>query len=738
MGNQDQAGLAAGEQISSQVHLGWARVFHETVLPLLITVITIGMFTRLDQAHEALFGTIGPAPHSLNGTPVSYDHYIGSQFFALVFAICLLGFGTWYSTRLLLTIDRARRHPLESMQPSRAVQAYPRLIGALTSAALILALIGAEFGPGNDHTIRRISALLAVLLPLGIAIYAAHRQKLDRPFLGLFGVWLATPWFGVIWSRPQFYSWTVVIALSILCYVPSLQYAFFKFRRPVLQRFGWPIQGVDDSAPFGGRGAAIRLGLLGSIGLSMLATLCFGSPAIARALGSSAIVLSAITAILFTLSALTLVLRRLAHNRPGFILIGATCIVGVYLVLHGLFGWTVFDEKLGEEMLAPVSSPSGFRNRQPSQSPDIVVNAFGGGLRAALFTAEVMADLDDHSCGEFGRRLKRLSGVSGGSLGIATYMVLRQEFVSSGGWVDCTPSTQNRRQLSMLVDDTLLQDHLSAPLARMLSTDLIPGVTPRRGQALLDSWQDALTSVLAVRARVPRLGAVSLAGLAMPLRELDGGVNPAPAVFFNATDVATGERVWFSNRGEFVNSDGTQTVADNFQVGQAVLHSARFPVVSPAGRFVSKASSISLVDGGYADNSGASTLLETDQSGAGRHWLNIDGNPPEKTCQESLTKPVKGFFSGADALFAVRESQARLAVRRFRQTGTPGILLKPDNDKAFEQTMKDAHDRCEFVQGLRSAPLGWYLTPVTIGNQDLARREAVRQACDTLKPLCGT
>ena len=63
---------------------------------------------------------------------------------------------------------------------------------------------------------------------------------------------------------------------------------------------------------------------------------------------------------------------------------------------------------------------------KPDESPVFFVAAAGGGLRAAYWTATMLAAADDHTCGEFGRHVYAYSGVSGGSLGIAAYLAQRQ------------------------------------------------------------------------------------------------------------------------------------------------------------------------------------------------------------------------------------------------------------------------------------------------------------------------
>jgi predicted acylesterase/phospholipase RssA len=713
----------------------WLFVVHETILPLVIACATVAVFVRLDQAHEALFGTIGQASRSLVGAPRPVIEYIGSQFYAFAGAIALIGAAVWYSSRLLLTVDAENRPHLSPLAfsdryASSATEVYPRLIGAAASAALVTALIIAQEG----HV---LLALLAPLLPLAAAVCIvqgwAQRWRL---LVGL--VAASIPWFLVIASRPGEFSWPVIGALSALCYLPSLLYAGAAQRRFLLRKLGLHPPAASANLRFTWAEGVLRLLAMGAAGGALLLLLSAGPPAIARVLGSAAIVLLSITASLCTLCALTLVLRRLSRNTPGIVVVGLALLLAAYLLLHATLGWSPFQEDVGREKLAPGSAPPASRQVQSAAAPDIVVNAYGGGLRSALFTAQILAELDDRSCGEFGRRLERLSGVSGGSLGLAAYMVLRQEFVASGGWIDCKAAYTNLPQLALLVEDALIQDHLSAVLTRMLSSDLVPYLAPRRGQALLDSWQDAITSVLSSRERIAGKGRVSLAGLALPLRLLSGGIAPAPAVYFNATDVRNGQRFWFSNRGTFgSDATGILLLPPMFQVGQAVLHSARFPVVSPAGVFFVGGDERLLVDGGYADNSGASTLLDTDTPLPGRHWLNIDGNPPDKLCAETEATPSSQMFSGLDALLAVRQSQAGLAVNRYRQTGEIDVALKPNLDLVFKPTIEDDAKRCEFIKRLHREPLTWYLTPVTVGDQSLARSDAVNKACDALRPLCG-
>src|SRR5690349_7426754 len=67
-----------------------------------------------------------------------------------------------------------------------------------------------------------------------------------------------------------------------------------------------------------------------------------------------------------------------------------------------------------------------------SKVAQLAIHEDSGGLRAALFTAEVLALADDMSCGDFGSHVFAASGVSGRSLGIATWAVMRSELTQLG------------------------------------------------------------------------------------------------------------------------------------------------------------------------------------------------------------------------------------------------------------------------------------------------------------------
>jgi hypothetical protein len=144
----------------------------------------------------------------------------------------------------------------------------------------------------------------------------------------------------------------------------------------------------------------------------------------------------------------------------------------------------------------------------------------------------------------------------------------------------------------------------------MLTTDLVfPFGQAQRGQALVDSWQDAAIQVLALgdgSQRTPR------AAFARKLKDFittdAEKVTQKPLIIFTATNADTGGAEVLTNAPWRMLGSDRQKIS----IGVAALHSARFPLISPAGKMLAVDGKhwIRLVDGGYYDNSGAWALLD--------------------------------------------------------------------------------------------------------------------------------
>ncbi len=240
---------------------------------------------------------------------------------------------------------------------------------------------------------------------------------------------------------------------------------------------------------------------------------------------------------------------------------------------------------------------------EPKRYPLFVVNAEGGGIRAAFWTAAVLGELDG-MFPQFERQLFSLSGVSGGSLGAAVYAALLAERRAG------RPVIVKQKAQAILGED-----FLSPVTAAVLYPDLVQRLLPwpvagfDRALALEEAWEAAW------RKHMP--GSDRFAEAMDGVRDARGW---APVLFLNATWVETGKRFIASQvhvvppQGvDFVDAEDAQRffAPRRLRLSTAAHMSARFTYVSPAGTLArGKTAHGRVVDGGYFENSGATTTLE--------------------------------------------------------------------------------------------------------------------------------
>lgn len=232
--------------------------------------------------------------------------------------------------------------------------------------------------------------------------------------------------------------------------------------------------------------------------------------------------------------------------------------------------------------------------------PIYLVHAEGGGIRAAWWTASVLGELQG-TIPQFERRLFSLSGVSGGSLGSAVFAALLAEQRAGN------PVIAKQKAQAILGEDFL------APVAAaMLYPDLLQRLLPfavphfDRALALEEAWERAWRTYIPGSDR-----------FAEPMARLREGPGWAPVLFLNATWVETGKRIIASQAAispvDFVDTEDAQAffAPRALRLSSAVHMSARFTYVSPAGTLTRDGEKHGrVVDGGYFENSGATTTLE--------------------------------------------------------------------------------------------------------------------------------
>jgi len=235
---------------------------------------------------------------------------------------------------------------------------------------------------------------------------------------------------------------------------------------------------------------------------------------------------------------------------------------------------------------------------QPGLSNVLVVSAEGGGIQAAGWTTRVLAGLEEAlPGGTFGRSVRLISGVSGGSVGTMYYANAVGKQQPPGREV---LEEAVKASMASSLDDVAWG--LSTP-------DLLRIVFPVWNDRFLDrGW--ALETAWESRAG---LGEVMLSSWAENARQ-----GRQPPVIFNSTVVEVGQPLVFSTTkypGE--GSDQILTLAqvasgaNDIQVGTAARLSASFPYVSPAARpaLNDGKPAMHMVDGGYYDNFGMFSLM---------------------------------------------------------------------------------------------------------------------------------
>ncbi len=244
--------------------------------------------------------------------------------------------------------------------------------------------------------------------------------------------------------------------------------------------------------------------------------------------------------------------------------------------------------------------------------PLYLVAAEGGGIRSAYWTAQVLAALGaDAGLPGFARRTLLLSGVSGGSMGIALHRA-------------CMRTTAGRvAEVARCIDQGFDRlDALSPLLGGLFFEDVLARLLPlsRRDAA----WACSQPGCAHVdrAAGFEREWMRVFPPLAEPLQDAPVGRPGEPLLAFNSTWVETGNRTVAASRALAVDafpaaSQLGRCLGADSRLVTAAHTSARFPLTNPlAGVHAlgepdrSCRSGGHLIDGGYFDNSALPTVLD--------------------------------------------------------------------------------------------------------------------------------
>jgi hypothetical protein len=225
---------------------------------------------------------------------------------------------------------------------------------------------------------------------------------------------------------------------------------------------------------------------------------------------------------------------------------------------------------------------------------------------------------------------------------------------------------------------------------------------------------------------------------------------PAPAVYLNATGADSGRRIVASNVAsvreampgivDLLRERREPLKTAGLPVREAVLNSARFTYVSPAGTVVRCHDQPAegrcpgkehvwerLVDGGYFENSGVATLSDVMRAAGSEarrentfvividnssspvlacpERAGVPRSDPDAEVAAATVPPFSGLTAPIEAFLRVREARARLEVQRLR-TELPCRTGRLIDWSLFgdRKTQKEA------IEAQQQPALGWFLS----------------------------
>jgi hypothetical protein len=317
----------------------------------------------------------------------------------------------------------------------------------------------------------------------------------------------------------------------------------------------------------------------------------------------------------------------------------------------------------------------------------------GGGLRSAYWVSSILSYVQD-TIPNFKDDVFCYSGVSGGSLGMA---------VSSQLFNKSSPGTATHEQSKKV----LSKDFLSPVTSWLMYTDILQKFIPipiysfDRARALEYSWEASW------KEEVGQDNSFSEGFLKMNKNEKAH----LPMVLFNATHAENGSRILISNvktkEDVFHDSqDLFDIVGQDIPLSTAVSISSRFPFLTPPARVFNADNSLfgNVVDGGYFENSGGTTLIELYiklKELAIKHHFKVNFNLVliKNAISAEMKEPIRGMA----------ESFAPLAAftNVWYKSGAFGVIssekfLMQQNDMIVSINLKRSSEM--------NIPLGWYLS----------------------------
>ncbi|MCA6363604.1 MAG: patatin-like phospholipase family protein [Bacteroidetes bacterium] len=343
-----------------------------------------------------------------------------------------------------------------------------------------------------------------------------------------------------------------------------------------------------------------------------------------------------------------------------------------------------------------------------AEIPIIIVAAQGGGIRAMNWTARVMHRLSNHpQLPGFYRQVFAMSGVSGGSVGLAVHTA----FMHDGGCTDTTLGT------------VVSADYLSPVTAGLLYPDMLQKFlfweqkTFDRARRLEDAWAEEYAAVMHAKENTLNEDFLSL---------WEGNTSNLPAIFLNSVLAENGQKaiissivldsVYFPDAIDVIGA-----MQKDFPLKSAALCSARFPFVTPGGLVkFSDNSGGHLIDGGYLENTGLVTALSI--ISAINDYINgmtSIANDPLSPQAKKRFKPVLLFIQNAD--FANKQPEPLTTMHELTVPPSGFISAWDRAGVALDKQMqllpqkltpKVTYLKFELDRNIAEIPLSWYISEV--------------------------
>lgn len=372
--------------------------------------------------------------------------------------------------------------------------------------------------------------------------------------------------------------------------------------------------------------------------------------------------------------------------------------------------------------------------------PVFFVCAEGGALRTGGFTAMMLSTMQDslnEKKYDFKKAVYAYTGVSGGSLGIGFFNAINYL---------ADPKDLVKNSSTQMSKDFFSNDFLAPVIGKMFYGDILNLFIPihiekfDRAIALEKSWEDAWYCVQRDEHTDNIFHNNFLGGYK--------DKKNYPALFINTTEVETGLQCWISNvkpADNMIFSSQRDLLAKKVRgdipFSTAINFSTRFPLLSPAANVNISSRKLHYVDGGYAENSGAATMLEILQqlkplladTSAGIKikpyimMLQFNADEPEadpkkeKNNNLNFGNEVTEILSGIYNTRSGRTSTAIEQLRRYVNNEINGKMIMLPLDK-----------------GSGEVPMNWVLSKESVKNieSDIQKKWKERKTND-LKELAG-